>query len=95
MASTAGLQRLTRPSERVAAQSATDLLMNCCSGASSFLAALALANLGWRGMHLFLFAVSGAILVVVVGAEGLSRSSKETVAAAPAGAEEAKQADRL
>lgn len=74
VASTSALSQQTRPSERVAAQAATDLVVFGSSGACSLLAAFALADLGWRGMQTVAFAVSGAIVLAVVGAQALARA---------------------
>ena len=73
IAASAGLQQQTRPAERVVAQAANDLTVFGLSGVVSMLAAVALSGLGWPGMQYVMFGVSGAIVLVVGGAEALAR----------------------
>ena len=73
IAASAGLQQQTRPAERVVAQAANDLTVFGLSGVVSLLAAVALSGLGWPGMQYVMFGVSGAIVLVVGGAEALAR----------------------
>ena len=73
IAASAGLQQQTRSAERVVAQAANDLTVFGLSGVVSLLAAVALSGLGWPGMQYVMFGVSGAIVLVVGGAEALAR----------------------
>lgn len=89
VAATAGLQRQTRPAERLHVQAANDISVFGLSGTGSLLSALALDRLGWRGMQNVGFVTAAIVLATIAMSERLEHLGRtKPPAAAPAGAEQ-------
>lgn len=91
IASTSGLQRSIRLSERTRVQALNDVAVFCSAGTASLVSGMALGQIGWTGMHIVNTGVAAVIVAVAVTAELAVRRKGQRCAAAGEAAPEAEQ----
>ena len=72
-----------RPSERIRAQSANDVIVFITSGTCMIIAAPSIAGIGWERMQYVGFAISGAMLGVLATSEALQARESTSKASPP------------